>query len=149
MPLDPQNSPGFLLWHVTLRWQRDIAAALAPLDLTHVQFVLLASTWWLLLAAAALTVVVSAAVAAAYRCSPGAVGGCAQRQLSPTAAASRVGLCAPAVEQARDPRHGRMDGQPGAAGLLVEPAEQRRARPVPGWREPRPVLQLVPGAKQQ
>jgi len=36
----------------------------------------LASTWWLLLAAAALTVVVSAAVAAAYRCSPGAVGGC-------------------------------------------------------------------------
>jgi ABC-2 type transport system permease protein len=37
----------------------------------------LASTWWLLLAAAALTVVVSAAVAAAYRCSPGAGGGCA------------------------------------------------------------------------
>jgi DNA-binding MarR family transcriptional regulator len=36
-----------LLWHVTLRWQRDIAAALAPLGLTHVQFVLLASTWWL------------------------------------------------------------------------------------------------------
>jgi ABC-2 type transport system permease protein len=37
----------------------------------------LASTWWLLLVAAALTVVVSAAVAAAYRCSPGAGGGCA------------------------------------------------------------------------
>jgi ABC-2 type transport system permease protein len=37
----------------------------------------LASTWWLLLAAAALTVAVSAAVAAAYRCSPGAAGGCA------------------------------------------------------------------------
>ena len=37
----------------------------------------LASTWWLLLAAAALTVAVSAAVAAAYRCSPGAGGGCA------------------------------------------------------------------------
>src|ERR1700742_1623691 len=47
MPLDPDESPGFLLWHVTLRWQRDIAAALAPLDLTHVQFVLLATTWWL------------------------------------------------------------------------------------------------------
>jgi DNA-binding MarR family transcriptional regulator len=45
--LDPNDSPGFLLWHVTLRWQRDIAAALAPLDLTHVQFVLLATTWWL------------------------------------------------------------------------------------------------------
>jgi DNA-binding MarR family transcriptional regulator len=47
MPLDPDDSPGFLLWHVTLRWQRDIAAALAPLDLTHVQFVLLATAWWL------------------------------------------------------------------------------------------------------
>jgi DNA-binding MarR family transcriptional regulator len=47
VPLDPDDSPGFLLWHVTLRWQRDIAAALAPLGLTHVQFVLLAATWWL------------------------------------------------------------------------------------------------------
>lgn len=47
MPLDPDDSPGFLLWHVTLRWQRDIAVALAPMDLTHVQFVLLATTWWL------------------------------------------------------------------------------------------------------
>jgi DNA-binding MarR family transcriptional regulator len=47
MPLDPDDSPGFLLWHVTLRWQREIAAALAPLELTHVQFVLLATTWWL------------------------------------------------------------------------------------------------------
>src|ERR1700749_1881847 len=47
MPLSPEDSPGFLLWHVPLRWQRDIAAALAPLDLTHVQFVLLATAWWL------------------------------------------------------------------------------------------------------
>lgn len=47
MALDPEESPGFLLWHVTLRWQRDIAAALAPLDLTHVQFVLLATAWWM------------------------------------------------------------------------------------------------------
>ncbi|MFF7240869.1 MarR family transcriptional regulator [Streptomyces collinus] len=47
MPLSPGDSPGFLLWHATLRWQRDIAAALAPLELTHVQFVLLACTWWL------------------------------------------------------------------------------------------------------
>lgn len=35
MPLSPGDSPGFLLWHATLRWQRDIATALAPLDLTH------------------------------------------------------------------------------------------------------------------
>ncbi|MFG2463108.1 MarR family winged helix-turn-helix transcriptional regulator [Streptomyces sp. NPDC048523] len=47
MPLSPGDNPGFLLWHATLRWQRDIATALAPLDLTHVQFVLLACTWWL------------------------------------------------------------------------------------------------------
>jgi DNA-binding MarR family transcriptional regulator len=47
MPLHPNDSPGFLLWHATLRWQRGVAQALAPLDLTHVQFVLLACTWWL------------------------------------------------------------------------------------------------------
>jgi DNA-binding MarR family transcriptional regulator len=46
MPLNPGDSPGFLLWHATLRWQRDVAAALAPLGLTHVQFVLLACVWW-------------------------------------------------------------------------------------------------------
>ncbi len=45
--LHPSDSPGFLLWHATLRWQRGIAQALAPLDLTHVQFVLLACTWGL------------------------------------------------------------------------------------------------------
>lgn len=41
------DSPGFLLWHATMRWQRAMRAALAPHDLTHVQFVLLASAWWL------------------------------------------------------------------------------------------------------
>jgi DNA-binding MarR family transcriptional regulator len=46
-PGGPAESPGFLLWHVTLRWQRAVTAALAPLELTHVQFVLLACTWWL------------------------------------------------------------------------------------------------------
>jgi DNA-binding MarR family transcriptional regulator len=47
MPLYPNDSPGFLLWHATLRWQRGIAETLQPLNLTHVQFVLLACTWWL------------------------------------------------------------------------------------------------------
>jgi DNA-binding MarR family transcriptional regulator len=47
MSLSPGESPGFLLWHATLRWQRGIAAAIGPLGLTHVQFVLLACTWWL------------------------------------------------------------------------------------------------------
>lgn len=46
-PGGPADSPGFLLWHATLRWQRAVTAALAPLDLTHVQFVLLACAWWL------------------------------------------------------------------------------------------------------
>ena len=40
-------SPGFLLWHTTMRWQRAMASALHPLDITHVQFVLLASAWWM------------------------------------------------------------------------------------------------------
>ena len=41
------DSLGFLLWPVTLAWQRAVVAALNPHGLTHVQFVLLASTWWL------------------------------------------------------------------------------------------------------
>jgi DNA-binding MarR family transcriptional regulator len=43
----PAASPGYLLWCVTLSWQRAVAAAVRPLGLTHVQFVLLVSTWWL------------------------------------------------------------------------------------------------------
>lgn len=35
-------STGLMLWRVTNSWQRAIRAALAPFDLTHVQFVLLA-----------------------------------------------------------------------------------------------------------
>lgn len=46
-PTGPADSPGFLLWRATHRWQRAIGAALAPLELTHVQFVLLAGVWWL------------------------------------------------------------------------------------------------------
>jgi DNA-binding MarR family transcriptional regulator len=47
MTLQPETSPGFLLWHATLRWQRAIAACLAPWTITHVQFVLLACAWWM------------------------------------------------------------------------------------------------------
>jgi DNA-binding MarR family transcriptional regulator len=46
-PQGPAASPGFLLWHLTLAWQRAVTAVLEPLGLTHVQFVLLACTWWL------------------------------------------------------------------------------------------------------
>src|SRR3954469_1033368 len=44
---DAGESPGFLLWRITQRWQRAIVAALRPLELTHAQFVLLMSTWYL------------------------------------------------------------------------------------------------------
>jgi DNA-binding MarR family transcriptional regulator len=41
------ESPGFLLWQVTNRWQAAQRAALKPFDLTHVQFVLLATLAYL------------------------------------------------------------------------------------------------------
>jgi DNA-binding MarR family transcriptional regulator len=44
---DADASPGLVLWQVTNRWQAAQRAALAPLELTHVQFVLLASLTWL------------------------------------------------------------------------------------------------------
>jgi DNA-binding MarR family transcriptional regulator len=44
---DADDSPGLLLWQVTNRWQAAQRAALKPFDLTHVQFVLLASLRWL------------------------------------------------------------------------------------------------------
>ncbi len=47
MVKQPEESAGFLLWRVTLSWQREVTTALKPWGLTHVQFVLLASTWWL------------------------------------------------------------------------------------------------------
>lgn len=42
-----EESPGFLLWQVTSLWQREIRKALEKYDLTHSQFVLLASIMWL------------------------------------------------------------------------------------------------------
>lgn len=41
------DSTGLLLWQVTNRWQAAQRATLKPFDLTHVQFVLLASLAWL------------------------------------------------------------------------------------------------------
>jgi DNA-binding MarR family transcriptional regulator len=41
------ESPGLLLWQVTNRWQQAQRAALKPFELTHAQFVLLASLTWL------------------------------------------------------------------------------------------------------
>lgn len=44
----PEESSGFLLWQVTNLWQREIKKALEVYDLTHSQFVLLASILWLM-----------------------------------------------------------------------------------------------------
>ncbi len=43
----PEDSSGFLLWQVTTLWQRGIKKALDTIDITHPQFVLLASLLWL------------------------------------------------------------------------------------------------------
>src|SRR3954464_10011991 len=44
-----EDSSGFLLWQVTNLWQREIKKALEKFDLTHSQYVLLASIHWLTL----------------------------------------------------------------------------------------------------
>ena len=44
-----EESSGFLLWQVTSLWQREIKKVLEPYDLTHSQFVLMASIHWLTL----------------------------------------------------------------------------------------------------
>lgn len=43
----PHDSPGFLLWQVTNKWQRHVREALEEMDLTHTQFVVLAGVAWL------------------------------------------------------------------------------------------------------
>jgi DNA-binding MarR family transcriptional regulator len=51
----PEQSAGFLLWQTSMVWQRRQRAALEALDLTHAQFVLLASAFWLTRGQAELT----------------------------------------------------------------------------------------------
>lgn len=43
----PMESLGYLLWRVSLKWRGTIEAALKDYDLTHPQFVMLASLGWL------------------------------------------------------------------------------------------------------
>jgi len=43
----PEKSPGFLLWHVSTSWRSAIEGALKKFELTHPQFVILASLGWL------------------------------------------------------------------------------------------------------
>lgn len=43
----PEESAGYLLWQVSHLWQRRVEAALVELNITHLQFVLLAGIGWL------------------------------------------------------------------------------------------------------
>jgi DNA-binding MarR family transcriptional regulator len=43
----PEESPGFLLWRTSTLWRRSLEVALKPYDLTHPQFVVLATVGWL------------------------------------------------------------------------------------------------------
>jgi DNA-binding MarR family transcriptional regulator len=43
----PRESAGYLLWQITHLWQRQVEQTLSELDITHLQFVLLAGIGWL------------------------------------------------------------------------------------------------------
>jgi DNA-binding MarR family transcriptional regulator len=42
----PEDSPGFLLWQTTMLWQRQIKKALEVYDISHAQFVIMATLLW-------------------------------------------------------------------------------------------------------
>jgi DNA-binding MarR family transcriptional regulator len=42
----PEDSPGFLLWQTTIIWQRQIKRALETYDISHPQFVIMATLMW-------------------------------------------------------------------------------------------------------
>lgn len=42
----PEDSPGFLLWQTTTVWQRQIKKALEQYDVSHAQFVIMATLMW-------------------------------------------------------------------------------------------------------
>lgn len=41
-----EDSPGFLLWQTTTIWQRQIKKALDPYNISHAQFVIMATLMW-------------------------------------------------------------------------------------------------------
>lgn len=42
----PEDSPGFLLWQTTMIWQRQIKKALEVHNISHAQFVIMATLLW-------------------------------------------------------------------------------------------------------
>ena len=43
----PEDSTGFMLWQVVHSWQRQLEVVLVELDITHLQFVILAGIGWM------------------------------------------------------------------------------------------------------
>ncbi len=43
----PDQSPGFLLWHISTTWRTSLETMLKTMGLTHPQFVILATLGWL------------------------------------------------------------------------------------------------------
>lgn len=43
----PKESPGYLLWRISTKWRDSIENVLKPFNLTHPQFVILATLAWL------------------------------------------------------------------------------------------------------
>jgi DNA-binding MarR family transcriptional regulator len=43
----PEESAGFLVWQITRMWQEQVTEALIEIELTHIQFVVLAGVGWL------------------------------------------------------------------------------------------------------
>lgn len=44
----PEENIGFLLWQATMQWQKQMNRALDEINLTHTQFVIMATLGWLL-----------------------------------------------------------------------------------------------------
>jgi MarR family transcriptional regulator, organic hydroperoxide resistance regulator len=42
----PEDSPGFLLWQTTTTWQRLVKNAIEPYNISHAQFVIMATLLW-------------------------------------------------------------------------------------------------------
>jgi hypothetical protein len=80
---------------------------------------------------------------------PVAVRGGEERELAAGPARLGRGLLAAGVQDAADPRDAGVHREPGAAGLLVTPADQRRPGPVPGRRLPRAPGELIAETQQQ
>ena len=68
MSVEP--TPGYLVWRLSMKWRAAVDRALAPLGLTHAQYVLLASLYGMERAAGGRLSVNSPTTPAWSRCTP-------------------------------------------------------------------------------